>query len=76
MLLGIITVDDVLQLAEQEYSEDIQKLGAVEALEEPYMEVPMYRLLQKRAPWLIVLFIGEMFTASAMSFLSMKYKEL
>ena len=68
MLLGIITVDDVLQLAEQEYSEDIQKLGAVEALEEPYMEVPMYRLLQKRAPWLIVLFIGEMFTASAMSF--------
>ncbi|HOM90288.1 MAG TPA: magnesium transporter, partial [Bacteroidia bacterium] len=68
MLLGIITVDDVLQLAEQEYSEDIQKMGAVEALEEPYMEVPMYRLLQKRAPWLIVLFIGEMFTASAMSF--------
>ena len=67
-LLGIITVDDVLQLAEQEDTEDIQKLGGVEALEEPYMEVPLHKLLQKRAPWLIVLFIGEMFTASAMSF--------
>lgn len=68
VLLGIITVDDVLQLAEEEDTEDIQKLGAVEALEEPYLEVPFAKMMRKRAPWLIVLFIGEMFTASAMSF--------
>lgn len=68
LLLGIITVDDVLQLAEQEDTEDIQKLGGVEALDEPYMEVPIHKMIRKRAPWLIVLFIGEMFTASAMSF--------
>lgn len=68
LLLGIITVDDVLQLAEEEDTEDIQKLGAVEALEEPYLEVPFSKMMRKRAPWLIVLFIGEMFTASAMSF--------
>ncbi len=68
LLLGIITVDDVLQLAEQEDTEDIQKLGGVEALEEPYMEVPLHKMIRKRAPWLIVLFIGEMFTASAMSY--------
>lgn len=67
-LLGIITIDDVLQLAEEETTEDIQKLGGVEALEEPYMEMPLHKLLRKRAPWLIILFIGEMFTASAMSF--------
>lgn len=67
-LLGIITIDDVLQLAEDETTEDIQKLGGVEALEEPYMEMPLHKLLRKRAPWLIILFIGEMFTASAMSF--------
>jgi magnesium transporter len=68
ILLGIITVDDILQLAEEEDTEDIQKLGGVEALEEPYLEVPFAKMMRKRAPWLIVLFIGEMFTASAMSF--------
>ena len=68
LLLGIITVDDVLQLAQQEDTEDIQKIGAVEALEEPYMDVPILQMIRKRAPWLIVLFIGELFTASAMGF--------
>ncbi len=68
LLLGIITIDDVLQLAQQEDTEDIQKLGAVEALEEPYMDVPILQMIRKRAPWLVVLFIGELFTASAMSF--------
>jgi len=67
-LLGIITVDDVLELAKDENTEDIQKLGAVEALEEPYMDVSLVQMLRKRAPWLIILFVGEMFTASAMSF--------
>ncbi len=67
-LLGIVTFDDVMDLAEEEDTEDIQKLGAVEALEEPYMETSIMKMIQKRAPWLIVLFIGELFTASAMSF--------
>jgi magnesium transporter len=68
LLLGIITVDDILELAQEEDTEDIQKIGAVEALEEPYMDVGLTQMLRKRAPWLIILFIGEMFTASAMSF--------
>jgi magnesium transporter len=68
LLLGIITVDDVLELAKEEDTEDIQKIGAVEALEEPYMDVSAMQMLRKRAPWLVILFIGEMITASAMSF--------
>lgn len=68
LLLGIITVDDVLDLTKKEDTEDIQKLGAVEALEEPYMEVRLGEMIRKRAPWLVVLFIGELFTASAMGF--------
>jgi len=68
LLLGIITVDDILELAQDENTEDIQKIGAVEALDEPYMDVGLAQMLRKRAPWLIILFIGEMFTASAMSF--------
>ncbi len=68
LLLGIITVDDVLDLAKKEDTEDIQKIGAVEALEDPYMDVGLGEMLRKRAPWLVVLFIGELFTASAMGF--------
>jgi magnesium transporter len=68
LLLGIITVDDVLDLAKKEDTEDIQKLGAVEALEDPYMDVGIAEMLRKRAPWLVVLFVGELFTASAMGF--------
>jgi len=68
LLLGIITVDDVLDLAQKEDTEDMQKIGAVEALEDPYMEVGLVQMLKKRAPWLVILFIGELFTASAMGF--------
>lgn len=68
LLLGIITVDDILALAKKEDTEDIQKLGAVEAFEEPYMEVSVWEMFKKRAPWLVVLFIGELFTATAMGF--------
>ncbi len=68
LLLGIITVDDVLELAKEEDTEDIQKLGAVEALEEPYMDVSLPQMIRKRAPWLVILFVSEMFTATAMSF--------
>jgi magnesium transporter len=68
VLLGIVTIDDVLWIAEEEYTEDIQKLGGMEALREPYLEVPFKTLIKKRVGWLIVLFLGEMLTASAMAF--------
>jgi len=67
-LLGIVTVDDVLWIAEEEYGEDIQKIGGTEALDEPYLDIPFWKLIRKRAPWLVILFVGELFTASAMSF--------
>lgn len=68
IMLGIVTHDDVLDVAEEEATEDIQKLGAVEALEEPYIKIPLSTLVRKRARWLIILFIGEMLTATAMGF--------
>ena len=68
VLLGIITVDDVLDVAEEEATEDIQKLGGMQALEAPYMDSPFLEMIRKRAGWLSVLFIGEMFTATAMGY--------
>ena len=65
-LVGIVTVDDVLDVAEEEATEDIQKLGGMEQLDEPYMDISVPRLVKKRATWLVVLFIGELFTATAM----------
>jgi magnesium transporter len=66
-LLGIITIDDVLWVAEEEYSEDMQKIGGTQALDEPYLEMPLFKLFRKRIGWLIVLFLGEMLTATAMA---------
>jgi magnesium transporter len=65
-LLGIITIDDILWVTSEEFSEDIQKIGGTEALEQPYLEVPLLKLFRKRIVWLIVLFIGELMTISAM----------
>ncbi len=65
-LLGIVTIDDVLWVANEEFSEDIQKIGGTEALDEPYLDVPLLKLFKKRVVWLIVLFLGEMITASVM----------
>lgn len=67
VLLGIVTVDDILDVQEEEVTEDIQKLGGSEALEEAYIKTSITTLIRKRAGWLIVLFVGEMLTASAMS---------
>ncbi len=67
-LLGIVTIDDVLWVANEEFSEDMQKIGGTEALEQPYLEMPLPRLVKKRATWLIVLFLGEMLTATAMAY--------
>lgn len=68
VLLGIVTADDVLDVAEEEATEDIQKFGGMEALEEPYLRIPLLDMVKKRAGWLVVLFLGEMLTASALGF--------
>jgi len=62
-----VTADDMLDVAEEEATEDIQKFGGMEALEEPYMRIPLLKMVQKRAGWLVVLFLGEMLTATAMA---------
>jgi magnesium transporter len=68
VLIGIVTVDDVLDVAEAEATEDIQKFGGLEALDEPYMKIAFGRMVRKRASWLVILFLGEMLTATAMGF--------
>src|SRR5437870_3179689 len=68
VLVGLVTIDDMLDVAEEEATEDIQKFGGMEAVDEPYMRIPLLMMVRKRAGWLVVLFLGEMLTASAMSF--------
>jgi magnesium transporter len=68
ILLGIVTVDDILWIANEEYTEDIQKIGGTEALDEPYLDINLFKLVKKRVGWLIILFLGEMLTATAMGF--------
>ena len=68
VLIGIVTIDDVLDVAEVEATEDIQKIGGMEALDEPYMRIALGRMVRKRAGWLVVLFLGEMLTATAMGY--------
>ena len=68
VLLGIVTIDDVLRLAEKEDTKEIQKIGGSEALDEPYTTISFKNLIKKRAGWLIILFLGEMLTATAMGF--------
>lgn len=67
-LIGIVTVDDVLDVEEAEATEDMQKMGGSEALDEPYMTISLAKMFRKRASWLVVLFIGEMLTATAMGY--------
>jgi len=67
VLLGIITHDDVLDVAEEEATEDIQRMGGMEALEAPYLDIGIMGMLRKRVGWLTVLFVGQMFTATAMA---------
>jgi magnesium transporter len=68
VLLGIVTIDDVLWVANEEFSEDIQKIGGTEAFDEPYLDMPIFSLFRKRVGWLIILFLGEMLTATAMGY--------
>lgn len=66
-LLGIVTIDDILWVASEEFSEDMQKMGGTEALDEPYLDVPIFKLYKKRIIWLLILFVGETMTIAAMS---------
>jgi magnesium transporter len=68
LLLGIITIDDVVDVIEAEDTEDIQKIGGTEAFEEPYLKIALGKMIRKRAGWLVILFFGEMLTASVMSY--------
>lgn len=68
LLLGIVTIDDVLWITQEESAEDITKIGGTEALDEPYLEIPLVKLFKKRVVWLVVLFLSEMLTATAMSY--------
>jgi magnesium transporter len=65
-VLGIVTVDDVIDAIVHEQTEDVQKFGGMEALDEPYTEISFGRMIRKRAGWLCALFLGEMLTATAM----------
>ena len=63
---GVVNLNDIVDVVQEEATEDIQKLGGVETLEEPYLQVPLLRMIRKRAGWLAALFLGEMLTATAM----------
>ncbi len=63
---GIVTVDDIVDVIQEEATEDIQKIGGTEALDAPYLQVGWLEMLKKRVVWLAVLFVGESFTAAAM----------
>ena len=67
-LMGIVTVDDAIDALQEETTEDIQKMAGIEALDAPYLEVSLRDMIKKRASWLAILFVGEMFTATAMSY--------
>src|SRR5205085_10382540 len=62
ILVGGVTIDDVLDVAQREATEDIQRLGGSEALDEPYLQITMQQMVRKRAPWLVILFLSEMLT--------------
>jgi magnesium transporter len=68
VLIGVVTSDDLLDVAEQQATREIQKIGGSEALDEPYMQITFARMVRKRAGWLVVLFLGELLTATAMGF--------
>jgi magnesium transporter len=65
---GIVTIDDVVQVVDEEATEDVQRFGGLEALEQPYLQTALPTLIRKRASWLAALFLGEMLTASAMGY--------
>ncbi len=67
-LVGTVTVDDVIDVMKDETTEDFQKLGGLDALDDPYLRTPFWTLVKKRGRWLVLLFLGEMLTATAMGY--------
>jgi magnesium transporter len=67
-MVGVVTVDDIVGVIDEEASEDMQKVGGMEALDEPYLETGFFELIKKRAGWLAILFLGEMLTATALGY--------
>jgi magnesium transporter len=74
-LLGIVTIDDILWVTQEEFSEDMQKMGGTAALNQPYLDIPIFQLFKKRVVWLVILFLGELLTASAMAFFEDEIKK-
>jgi magnesium transporter len=66
-IMGVVTVDDVIDVLQKEQTEDVQKFGGLEALDEPYSSISFWRMIKKRAGWLSALFLGEMLTATALA---------
>ncbi len=69
-IIGVVTVDDVIDALQEEHTEDVQKFGGMEALDEPYTQISFWGMIKKRAGWLSALFLSEMLTASAMQHFS------
>jgi len=67
-MVGIVTFDDVAEAVQEEATEDIHKIGGMETLDAPYLQISFFEMLKKRAGWLIILLIGEMFTATALGY--------
>ena len=67
-MVGIVTIDDIVDVVEEKASRDIQNIGGMEALDTPYLHTSVLEMIRKRAGWLAILFVGEMFTATAMGF--------
>lgn len=65
---GIVTADDIVDVVKEEATEDIQKIGGMEALREPYLQTHIWEMIRKRAGWLAILFLGETLTATAMAY--------
>jgi len=75
-LMGLITVDDIIDAIQEEQTEDVQKLGGMEALDEPYMQMSIGGMLKKRAGWLSILMVSEMFTTSALQHFDIELQKL
>ena len=72
LLVGIVTIDDVLDVAAEQATRELQKFGGLEALDEPYVSTPLLLMIKKRASWLVILFLGELLTATAMGHFEMQ----
>lgn len=75
VVMGVVTVDDMIDEAEEKDTKDMQQFGGVESLDLPYVKTGFFTMIQKRAVWLIILFIGELFTATAMAYFEVELKK-